>query len=245
MHRQLVQAWRCSKVPTGSGRFGLSWPTNPCDQTRASRSSSYPGPRVLNTKTDQTHGRSVALLALPHPKCPIQVELLRVRASYCCFLVLGYYEVPGLYGYRTEPVNTAPYLSLDSLEGRRLHPELVAHRGGVVRVLLGGGGVRPTRPIQTQQGNLDIFGALIHIQDPAARLIPRSKCPEAVSSATARSTISRNDACSQSRYGDAHSSYSKSSANRPRRRRSMQTPGRATARRVAPLSIVDIHCLNS
>ena len=51
---------------------------------------------LKNTKTDQTHGRSVALLAPRHPKCPFQVELLRVRASYCCFLVLGYYEVPGL-----------------------------------------------------------------------------------------------------------------------------------------------------
>ena len=27
-----------------------------------------------NTKTDQTLGRSVALLAQPHPKCPFQVE---------------------------------------------------------------------------------------------------------------------------------------------------------------------------
>ena len=34
-----------------------------------------------NTKTDQTRGRSVALLAPLHPKCPFQVELLRVRAS--------------------------------------------------------------------------------------------------------------------------------------------------------------------
>ena len=136
-HRQLEQAWQCSKVPPGSGRFGLSWPTNPCDQTRASRSSSYPGPRALNTKTDQTHGRSVALLALRHPKCPFQVELLRVRASYCCFLVLGYYEVPGLYGYRTDPVNTAPYLSLDSLKRRCKDVELVLETACVVTVLFG------------------------------------------------------------------------------------------------------------
>ena len=27
-----------------------------------------------NTKTDQTLGRSVALVAQPHPKCPFQVE---------------------------------------------------------------------------------------------------------------------------------------------------------------------------
>ena len=95
-----------------------------------SRSILLRGPRVLrNTKTDQTHGRSVALLAPLHPKCPFQVELLRVRASYCCFLVLGYYEVPGLYGYRTKPVNTAPYLSLDRLERWWLNPELLPDGG--------------------------------------------------------------------------------------------------------------------
>ena len=43
-----------------------------------------------NTKTDLTLGRSVALIALPHPKCPFQVWLLRVRAYLPCFLVLGY-----------------------------------------------------------------------------------------------------------------------------------------------------------
>ena len=36
---------------------------------------------LRNTKTDQTHGRSVALLAPLHPKCPFQVVLRRVRAS--------------------------------------------------------------------------------------------------------------------------------------------------------------------
>ena len=41
-------------------------------------------------------GRSVALLAPPHPKCPFQVVLLRVRMSLPCFLVRGYYEVTGL-----------------------------------------------------------------------------------------------------------------------------------------------------
>ena len=103
-----------------------------------------------NTKTDQTHGRSVALLALPHPKCPFQVELLRVRASYCCFLVLGYYEVPGLYGYRTKPVNTAPYLSLQRLERRWRYAKLGTNHGGVMRVLLRRGGVGASRPIQPQ-----------------------------------------------------------------------------------------------
>ena len=95
-------------------------------------------------------GRSVALLALPHPKCPFQVELLRVRASYCCFLVLGYYEVPGLYGYRTDPVNTAPYLSLDSLEGRCNDIELILESACVVTVLFGSRGVSPADPIETQ-----------------------------------------------------------------------------------------------
>ena len=33
-----------------------------------------------DTKTDLTLGRSVALLAQPHPKCPFQVRLRRVRA---------------------------------------------------------------------------------------------------------------------------------------------------------------------
>ena len=94
-------------------------------------------------------GRSVALLALRHPKCPFQVELLRVRASYCCFLVLGYYEVPGLYGYRTDPVNTAPYLSLDRLKGRGIDIELVLEAACVVTVLFGSRGVGPADPIET------------------------------------------------------------------------------------------------
>jgi len=35
---------------------------------------------LRDTKTDQTLGRSVALLAQLHPKCPFQVEPRRVRA---------------------------------------------------------------------------------------------------------------------------------------------------------------------
>jgi len=35
---------------------------------------------LKDTKTDQTLGRSVALLAPLHPKCPFQVRLRRVRA---------------------------------------------------------------------------------------------------------------------------------------------------------------------
>jgi hypothetical protein len=108
-----------------------------------------------NTKTDQTHGRSVALLAQLHPKCPFQAELLRVRASYCCFLVLGYYEVPGLYGYGTELVNTAPYLSLDRFEGRRFQVELLFEAGCVVAVLLSRRSMGTADPIEPQQRNLN------------------------------------------------------------------------------------------
>ena len=45
--------------------------------------ASFCGPRAPggNTKTDQTRGRSVALLAPLHPKCPFQVVLLRVRLA--------------------------------------------------------------------------------------------------------------------------------------------------------------------
>ena len=52
-----------------------------CRFGKHARSSLRPS-RFLgrNTKTDQTHGRSVALLTRLHPKCPFQVELLRVRA---------------------------------------------------------------------------------------------------------------------------------------------------------------------
>jgi hypothetical protein len=35
----------------------------------------------INTKTDLTHRRSVALLARPHPKCPFQAGRLRVRVT--------------------------------------------------------------------------------------------------------------------------------------------------------------------
>ena len=106
-----------------AGQFGPSWSVLPAldDGFGIHARSSFAALVSSGTrKPTRLIGRSVALLALPHPKCPFQVELLRVRASYCCFLVLGYYEVPGLYGCRTEPVNTAPYLSLDSVERRRL-----------------------------------------------------------------------------------------------------------------------------
>ena len=42
------------------------------------RSSSRPPCPPRDTKTDQTHGRSVALIAQPHPKCPFQVGLQRI-----------------------------------------------------------------------------------------------------------------------------------------------------------------------
>ena len=35
----------------------------------------------INTKTDLTYRRSVALLAQPHPKCPFQAGRLRVRVT--------------------------------------------------------------------------------------------------------------------------------------------------------------------
>ena len=202
------------------GSFGLSWsPTSPCDglglHARPPSRPSCP----QNTKTDQTHGRSVALLALPHPKCPFQVELLRVRASYCCFLVLGYYEVPGLYGYRTDPVNTAPYLSLDSLEGRRHRPRArpCASRLRSGEYCSAAAACAPLDPIQTQQGNLDMSRRLGSTSKTLrARRIPRSKCP--VPSVCRRRHVprSRGRTRAASRdMADAHSSYSKSSANRP------------------------------
>jgi hypothetical protein len=43
-----------------------------------------------DTKTDQTLGRSVALVARRHPKCPFQVARLRVRAFRNVPVVLKY-----------------------------------------------------------------------------------------------------------------------------------------------------------
>ena len=100
-------------------------------------------------------GRSVALVAPLHPKCPFQAEALCVRESYRCFLVLGYYEVSGLYGRSTYTVNTAPYLSSQGFQGCRLHIELLTQPGRVVRVLLRCRGMGAARPIQTKERNLD------------------------------------------------------------------------------------------
>ena len=70
--------------------IGMSPITRPW-RTRVPRSFLLRGLRTQeSTKTDLTLGRSVALLAPPHPKCPFQVEHRRVRASLRCFLVLGY-----------------------------------------------------------------------------------------------------------------------------------------------------------
>jgi hypothetical protein len=49
-----------------------------------------------NTKTDQTLGRSVALLAQLHPKCPFQVKPRRVRAFLDDPVVRKYYSRAGL-----------------------------------------------------------------------------------------------------------------------------------------------------
>jgi hypothetical protein len=70
--------------------------------------------------------------------------------SYCYFLVLGYYEVPGLYGAATKPVNTAPYLSLQGIEWWRLNTELLADDARVVGVLLGCGRVGAACTIKPQ-----------------------------------------------------------------------------------------------
>ena len=150
-----------SVLPALDDRFGIH-----------ARSSFAALVLLRNTKTDQTHGRSVALLAPLHPKCPFQVELLRVRASYCCFLVLGYYEVPGLYGCRTEPVNTAPYLSLQATQAavarRRAARAWRSRSGRTARRPRRG----PARSVEPQQGNLDVLGAWVDIKARRARLDP-------------------------------------------------------------------------
>ena len=65
-------------------------PTNPL-RTRVPRSFLLAALALpWNTKTDLTLGRSVALIAPLHPKCPFQVRHRRVRAFLLCFLVLGY-----------------------------------------------------------------------------------------------------------------------------------------------------------
>jgi hypothetical protein len=96
-----------------------------------------------NTKTDQTLGRSVALLAQLHPKCPFQVEASArpsVLDGMCSTEVLR--NGPD---YR----NTVPHRSirmctyqhrLERLDRQRVEAEL-ALGSGVVSVLLRGGGV--------------------------------------------------------------------------------------------------------
>ena len=60
---------------TNSRKSRYFMSTSPLRSAQVSRSSSSRSPRfVRSTKTDQTLGRSVALLAQLHPKCPFQVE---------------------------------------------------------------------------------------------------------------------------------------------------------------------------
>jgi hypothetical protein len=63
--------------------FMVLRPTSPWRTFREPRSILLCGLRALgSTKTDQSDGRSVALIAPPHPKCPFQVGHLRVRAFF-------------------------------------------------------------------------------------------------------------------------------------------------------------------
>ena len=178
--------------------------------------SSLAASRSVNTKTDLTHSRSVALLTRLHPKCPFQVKLLRVRAFLLLLPSTGVLrssrtiwspEQTGQYG--TLPIPTA---NLGAAAQRRAVPGSRSHSASTVprrrhgHRWLGTAGARTPRHVQ-------LVGSMSSTR--LARLIPRSKCPVSMSSFTARSTISRYDAWSQSRYGAAHSSYSKSSANRP------------------------------
>ena len=109
-----------------------------------------------DTKTDQTHGRSVALLAPPHPKCPFQVGLQRVRAFLTCLPSTGVLRSGRTIGnpnctgqYACVPIRTRPLaagVKSEAVEGLRLQSEL-AHRASVVLVLLGRGGMRAGRSV--------------------------------------------------------------------------------------------------
>jgi hypothetical protein len=83
-----------------AGKLGLHAKgsfTSPFEYCPETRSSSFAAFAIRRPrKPTRLIGRSVALLARLHPKCPFQAELLRVRASLPCLLVLRYWGVPGL-----------------------------------------------------------------------------------------------------------------------------------------------------
>ena len=117
-----------------------------------------------STKTDQTHSRSVALLTRLHPKCPFQVKLLRVRAFLLLLPSTGVLRSSRTIWSRSKPVNTAPYLSLQRIQRWGLNAKLLPDRARIVRILLGGSGMRPARSVQPEQRHLDMFRAWIDVQ---------------------------------------------------------------------------------
>ena len=93
--------------------------------------------------------------------------------------------------YGTLPIPTAN-------QRRRLDFEFLAYPGGIVRVLLSRGRMCAARSVQPQQGNLDQFGDASTSSAAGAIRIPRSKWPLLRSAPSARSTIWRYDAWSES-----------------------------------------------
>ena len=91
------------------------------------------------TKTDLTLGRSVALLALPHPKCPFQVEHRRVRAFLTSPPSTGVLRSPPHYRYSLAHRSIRQSTYLQHFKRRRVHAYLSPHGLRIVLVLLGRG----------------------------------------------------------------------------------------------------------
>jgi len=139
------------------------------------------GLRARDTKTDLTHGRSVALLAPPHPKCPFQVWLQRVRAFLTCLpstyvlrsgRTIGTPDHTGQYGCL--PIGAARYLEL--IEGLRLEPE-IALRSSVVLVLFGSGGKGSGQPVETGECQLELVSFRFRIHGELCELYASSVVP--------------------------------------------------------------------
>jgi len=116
----------------------------------------------LNTKTDLTHRRSVALTAQPHPKCPFQAGRLRVRVTV--FLPTSTGVLVSERDYRdAELARSIRHLTYSSyrIEGRRLDPKLLTQYSGVVLVLFSGRSVGAAQSQKSNQRGFDMFGIWI------------------------------------------------------------------------------------
>jgi len=139
------------------------------------------GLRAIETrKTDLTAGRSVALVAQPHPKCPFsggasaRPSVLTSLPSTQVLASRPDYREPG--PMRSIRKSTYAHLAVasdsDCLQGRSVDTQVRPQKARIVCVLFGCGCVCSGVPVEAQQGHLQLFGVRVDFESASRERYP-------------------------------------------------------------------------